>query len=69
MDGCTDGTFTRTGQKFFNCPKGRGFYCHLKNLIPSAMNRKNNKSMKEHYLVLANMVEVVTKTMLLFCHF
>lgn len=36
MDGCTDGTFHGTGQKFFDCPSGRGLYYPLKNLRPDA---------------------------------
>ena len=36
MEGCTDGTFVSTGQKFFNCPQGRGMYYPLVNLNPDA---------------------------------
>ena len=32
MQGCTDGTFYSTGQKFFDCPSGRGLFYPLKNL-------------------------------------
>ena len=34
MVGCTDGTLTSTGQKFFNCLPGRGMYYPLVNLQP-----------------------------------
>ena len=34
MDGCSDGTFPHTGQKFFNCPPGKGLYYPLKNVQP-----------------------------------
>ena len=34
MDGWTDGVFQATGQKFFNCPYGRGLYYFLRNLKP-----------------------------------
>lgn len=34
MEGCGDGTFQATGQKFFKCLPGRGLYYPLKNLIP-----------------------------------
>ena len=34
MEGCTDGTFVATGQKFFNCSQGRGIYYPLVNLQP-----------------------------------
>lgn len=36
MDGCSDGTFHATGQKFFNCESGRGLYYPLRNLKPDA---------------------------------
>ena len=34
MEGCTDGTYQATGQKFFNCPYGMGLYYPLENLVP-----------------------------------
>ena len=34
MDGCKDGTFPATGQKFFSCLYGRGLYYPLYNLQP-----------------------------------
>ena len=34
MEGCNDGTFQGTRQKFFNCPHGTGLYYPLKNLRP-----------------------------------
>ena len=36
MEGCSDGTFQQTGQKFFDCPIGRGLYYPLRNLKPDA---------------------------------
>ena len=36
MEGCSDGTLLTTGQKFFNCPQGRGMYYPLVNLQPDA---------------------------------
>ena len=36
MEGCTDGTFISTGQKFFNCLQGHGIYYPLVNLQPDA---------------------------------
>ena len=50
MDCCTDGTFAGTGQKFFNCPQGRGMYYLLENLKPSEMNatlKENRKHCRE----------------------
>ena len=52
MDGCTDGTFERTGKKFFNCPERKGIYYPLESLKPDERyatemavdgNRKNSK--------------------------
>ena len=34
MEGCTDGTFRMTGQRFFNCQDGRGLYFPLTWLRP-----------------------------------
>jgi len=34
MEGCTDGTSQMTGQKFFDCPDGRGLYFPLAHLRP-----------------------------------
>ena len=34
MDGCTDGILYSTGQKYFNCPQGRGMYLPLSSLQP-----------------------------------
>ena len=34
MDGCTDGTYEATGQKFFNCPRNMGIYYPLRDLRP-----------------------------------
>ena len=34
MEGCGDGTYPGTGQKYFNCPYGRGLYYPLKSLQP-----------------------------------
>ena len=34
MEGCTDGTFQMTGQKYFDCQDGRGLYFPLKWLRP-----------------------------------
>ncbi len=34
MDGCTDGTWQQTGQRFFNCPDGMGMYYPLGSLGP-----------------------------------
>ena len=34
MDGCSDGTFSGTGQMFFQCPPGHGLYYPLANLKP-----------------------------------
>ena len=34
MEGCTDGTFQSTGQKFFDCRPGHGLYFPLANLRP-----------------------------------
>ena len=34
MEGCTDGTFPGTGQKFFSCPPGKALYYPLRNLKP-----------------------------------
>ncbi|XP_064393273.1 ubiquitin carboxyl-terminal hydrolase CYLD-like isoform X2 [Halichondria panicea] len=34
MDGCTDGTFTTTGEKYFTCTFGHGLYFPLANLRP-----------------------------------
>lgn len=34
MEGCTDGTFQMTGEKFFDCPDGRGLYFPLAHLRP-----------------------------------
>ncbi len=36
LEGCTDGTFHSTGQKFFNCPIGKGLYYPLGKLKPDA---------------------------------
>ena len=33
-DGGTDGTYQFTGQKFFDCPPGRGLYLPLANVRP-----------------------------------
>ena len=34
LDGCTDGTFKATGEKFFTCSHGQGLYFPLASLIP-----------------------------------
>ena len=34
MEGCTDGTLQMTGEKFFDCPDGRGLYFPLARLKP-----------------------------------
>ncbi len=34
MDGCTDGTFTTTGEKYFTCTFGHGLYFPLASLRP-----------------------------------
>ena len=34
LDGCTDGTFKATGEKFFNCAPGHGLYFPLASLTP-----------------------------------
>ena len=34
MEGCTDGTFQMTGQKYFDCQDGRGLYYPLTWLRP-----------------------------------
>ncbi len=34
MDGCTDGTFTTTGEKHFTCAHGKGLYFPLASLRP-----------------------------------
>lgn len=34
MEGCGDGTFQATGERFFNCPYGRGLYYPFRNLRP-----------------------------------
>ena len=34
MDGCTDGTYQQTKQKFFSCPYGKGLYYPLETLQP-----------------------------------
>ena len=50
MDDCTDGTFAGTGQKFFNCPQGRGMYYFLENLMPSEIDatlEENRKHCRE----------------------
>ena len=36
MKGCTDGTFNATGQKFFDCPSGKGLYYPLGKVQPDA---------------------------------
>lgn len=34
MEGCTNGIFHGTGQKFFECPPGKGLYYPLSSLEP-----------------------------------
>ena len=34
MNGCTDGTFKTTGEKYFTCTFGRGLYFPLASLRP-----------------------------------
>ena len=34
MEGCADGTFQMTGQKYFDCPDGRGLFFPLVHLKP-----------------------------------
>lgn len=36
MEGAGDGTFPGTGQKFFDCPSGRGSFKPLRSLKPDA---------------------------------
>ena len=58
MPGCTDGTLTSAGQKFFECMPGRGIYFPLVNLqadvrsmdpasAVGADNFENRKSVKD----------------------
>ena len=42
MEGCTDGTFPGTGQKFFHCPPGKGLYYPLRNLQPDERYASKN---------------------------
>ena len=34
MEGCSDGTYQQTKQKFFSCPYGKGLYYPFENLQP-----------------------------------
>ena len=48
MEGCTDGTFQATGQKFFDCPHGRGLFYPLDKLVPDRRYDENKKDQNEN---------------------
>ena len=50
MEGCTDGTWSTTGQAFFHCPPGKGLYYGLYNLKPdSRFNSASSISLNREY--------------------
>ena len=39
-EGYSDGTLVSTGQKFFSCSPGHGFYCPVAELLPDTGSRE-----------------------------